>query len=53
MKKLSDWLLQVAYVKLAIFLYKDGSNDYSCYKFILYFIENIPEILEFILQLMV
>jgi len=46
-------LLQVAYVKLAMFLYKDGSNNYSGCKFILDFMENIPEILELILQLMV
>lgn len=46
-------LLQVAYIKLAMFLYKDGSNNYSGCKFILDLMENIPEILEFILQLMV
>ena len=44
MKKFSDWLLQEAF-KLAMFLYKDGTNSYPWCKFILGFVENAPEIL--------
>lgn len=46
-------LLQVAYNKLAMFLYKDGTNSYPWCKFILGFVENSPEILEFINHLMI
>ena len=46
-------LLQVAYIKLAMFLYKDGTNGYPWCKFILGFVEKAPEILELINHLMI
>ena len=52
MKKFSDWLLQEAF-KLAMFLYKDGTNSYPWCKFISDLMEKAPEILEFINNLMI
>ena len=46
-------LLQVAYIKLAMFLYKDGTNSYPWCKFISDLMEKAPEILEFINNLMI